>query len=138
MAWDSTASDSVMSEDSTATVVVSGLNGPFTWVVVGNRFSLQYAETSGVSNILISDATASGTATITVTGCDLEEVQGTIKIPIFDTAIGLITNSAYDGNWYPGWPSVSYVIPSSGSIPDGLFSMGKAGGNEWEPWSFLL
>jgi len=51
-------------------VNVSANGTPLTWSVSGNGFTLEYEETEGTANVLYADATASGTATITITDCE--------------------------------------------------------------------
>ena len=80
ISWD-TVTETIGQSSSLVVNVKDGL-GPYTWSVVGTGFSMRYAETAGVGNILDSDASACGTATITVTDyCE-------------DTAIGYVRCTA--------------------------------------------
>lgn len=49
------------------TITVTGGCAPFAWSVAGTGFTLEHATTVGRTNTLIADATACGTAVITVT-----------------------------------------------------------------------
>jgi len=55
--------------DRNSSVIISVIGGfpPYTWSVSGNGFILSLDETEGLSNALIADDSACGTATITVT-----------------------------------------------------------------------
>jgi len=57
--------------DQNDAIIISIIGGcsPYTWSVSGNGFSLAESQTTGLTNTLIADDTACGTATITVTGC---------------------------------------------------------------------
>uniref|UniRef100_A0A6M3L8D6 Uncharacterized protein n=1 Tax=viral metagenome TaxID=1070528 RepID=A0A6M3L8D6_9ZZZZ len=70
MAWDDAGSDDTVARSATANIAITGTNSPFTWSVSGTGFTLDYATTEGLGNVLNADAAACGTATITVTGCD--------------------------------------------------------------------
>lgn len=79
MAYDEvTSGDTIVRED-TAIVAITGLNTPFTWSVAGTGFTLDNATTTGTSNTLNASASACGTATITVTGCDAVAVTGYVR-----------------------------------------------------------
>jgi len=65
------------SEDKTVTVK-DGL-GPYKWSVAGTGFSLLHNETIGVGNTLQADASACGTATITVTDYCEDSVIGYVR-----------------------------------------------------------
>jgi hypothetical protein len=68
MTWDdATSADTIAQSDSVTVAVQDGL-GDYNWTVAGGQgFTLSNAVTSGTSNTLNTDATACGTAVITVT-----------------------------------------------------------------------
>ena len=77
ISWD-TATETIGQSDTLVVSVKDGL-GPYTWSVAGTGFSMLNATTVGVSNTLQSDASACGTATITVTDdCD-ETTTGYVR-----------------------------------------------------------
>jgi len=55
--------------NSSISIKIIGGCSPYTWSVSGTGFSLEEPQTTGLTNTLITDDTACGTATITVTGC---------------------------------------------------------------------
>lgn len=61
------------------TVAVTGTCGPFTWSVEGTGFSLENAQTSGLTNTLIADDTACGVAAITITDACDNETTGNVQ-----------------------------------------------------------
>jgi len=80
ISWD-TAVETIGQSSSLVVAVKDGL-GPYRWSVVGTGFSMRNAETAGTGNILDTDASACGTATITVTDyCE-------------DTAVGYVRCTA--------------------------------------------
>lgn len=82
MAWDSGTSAETIAREASATVAITdsgGLGGPYSWSVSGTGFTLDNATTVGLTNTLNADATACGTATITVTGCDGTVVIGYVR-----------------------------------------------------------
>lgn len=79
MAWDSVTSAETVAREASAGIAITdstGMGGPYTWVVSGTGFwfdagySITSEETIGLGNTLYADATACGSATITVTGCN--------------------------------------------------------------------
>jgi len=65
--------------NSSISINIIGGCPPYTWSVSGNGFSLQESQTTGLTNTLIADGTACGSATITVTGCDGNSVTGHVR-----------------------------------------------------------
>ena len=82
MAWDYGESAETIDREVSVAVAITGLNAPFTWEVSGTGFSLENAETDGIENTLHADATACGSATITVTGCDDQEAIGYVRCSV--------------------------------------------------------
>ena len=67
MTWDyDTSAATVARNNSVGIAILDGL-GPYDWSIAGTGFTLGSAQTSGVSNTVIADGAACGTATITVT-----------------------------------------------------------------------
>jgi hypothetical protein len=60
-------------------VNVSANGTPLTWSVAGTGFSLEHTETAGTGNVLHSDETACGSATITITDCDGNVAIGYVR-----------------------------------------------------------
>jgi RHS repeat-associated protein len=58
--------------------VVGGCS-PYTWSVSGTGFTLDESITTGLTNTLNADGTSCGTATITVVGCNGNEVVGYVR-----------------------------------------------------------
>jgi hypothetical protein len=58
---------------------VSANGTPLTWAASGTGFSLEHAETAGTGNVLHSDETACGSATITITDCDGNVAAGYVR-----------------------------------------------------------
>lgn len=80
IAWNDPGSDDTIARSGTATIAITGSSTPFTWEITeGTGFTLDYSTTTGLSNILRADATACGSATITVTGCDGVSVTGYVR-----------------------------------------------------------
>ena len=82
MAWDSAGSASTIAREASATVAITDsteMGGPYTWSVSGTGFTLDNATTVGLTNTLNADATACGSAEITVTGCDGTVVTGYVR-----------------------------------------------------------
>lgn len=79
MAWDSGTSAETVARNNSVTVAITGNNTPFTWSVSGTGFTLDNAETEGLTNTLNADDTACGSATITVTGCDDVVATGYVR-----------------------------------------------------------
>jgi len=67
LAWAGISADIVARSASASVAVVDNEAGPFEWVVSGTGFTLDEATTTGVANQVSADASACGTATITVT-----------------------------------------------------------------------
>jgi hypothetical protein len=65
--WDYATSAQTVARNSSATVAVLGGEGPYKWRIDGQGFTLQYIETTGLSNTVSADSTACGSAIITVT-----------------------------------------------------------------------
>lgn len=79
MAWDSGTSAETIDRVDSVAVAITGLNTPFTWSVSGTGFSIELEVTGGLINVLHANATACGSAVITVTGCDDREVTGSVR-----------------------------------------------------------
>lgn len=79
MTYDYVESAATIEQGHSVTVAVTGLNTPFEWSVSGAGFTLENATTTGLTNTLIADANACGSATITVTGCDGTLVTGYVR-----------------------------------------------------------
>ena len=78
--WDPNNPDTMNRNDSVTLNVIDGLP-PYSWTVSGNGFWLEESETAGLSNILYSDGTVCGSATITVTDSQDAWVEGSVRIP---------------------------------------------------------
>ena len=96
MAWDDAESAETVARNASVTVAVTGNNGPFTWGVSGTGFTLDNVVTAGLTNTLNADASACGTATITVTGCDSEVVVDYVRCTTGSWSAE-IDNPAYSG-----------------------------------------
>lgn len=83
LVWDTENSAETVAPGNRCVVAVKdpgGRCGPFVWSVSGTGFSLENETSGGLANTLIADATACGSATITVTGCDgMSEVVGHVR-----------------------------------------------------------
>jgi len=79
MAWDYGTSAATVARSASVTVAITGNNTPFTWSVSGTGFTLDEVTTTGLTNTLNADASACGSATITVTGCDSKVAIGYVR-----------------------------------------------------------
>ena len=81
LGWDSDGSISTIGREDSGVVKITGTQSPFQWSVTGTGFSLAQAETYGLTNTLITDATACGHAEITVSDAepDCDPVIGTVN-----------------------------------------------------------
>jgi len=82
IAWDSVTSAETIARSDSASVAITdsvGYGFPYAWSVSGTGFTLDNAQTDGLTNTLNADASACGTATITVTGCDGTVVTGEVR-----------------------------------------------------------
>lgn len=79
IAWDYGSSVETIARETSETVYATANNTPLTWSVSGTGFSLEHAETEGSGNVLHADETACGSAEITVTGCDGQQVTGYVR-----------------------------------------------------------
>jgi hypothetical protein len=71
-AWDDVNSATSIDQSQSVSVFITGGRGPYTWSVSGTGFSMASAQTTGLSNTLVANASACGNAVITVTdACDL-------------------------------------------------------------------
>jgi hypothetical protein len=84
--------DEIDRNNSIPICVIGGIP-PYTWQVSGNGFSLSEGATKGLTNTLIANDTACGTATITVTDTYGVPVTGYVRCTT--------------GQWSPAWPGVS-------------------------------
>lgn len=78
MSWDDAASSDTVARSNSVTVAVQDGVGPYNWTVSGTGFTLDNAQTVGVSNTLNADAVACGSATVTVTD-DCGSVTGYVR-----------------------------------------------------------
>lgn len=67
VSWDSNLSSATIGRSTSVKVYVKDGLGPYSWEVTGTGFTMGSPQTGGVQGFLQSDATACGTATITVT-----------------------------------------------------------------------
>lgn len=82
MSWNDPGSADTVARNANCTVAILdtlGKGGPYSWAVSGTGFTLTDATTIGLSNTLNADATACGTATVTVTGCGGTAVTGYVR-----------------------------------------------------------
>jgi len=83
MTWDDANSAETIGQgnggDAEAAVYVQDGLGPYTWSVSGTGFSMASPETDVAYNTLLADATACGTATITVTDFCEDSVIGYVR-----------------------------------------------------------
>ena len=77
MTWAS--GDLTVGQSSSVEVLVANGVGPYSWSVAGTGFSMLHASTDGVSNTLVTDASACGSATITVTDFCEDSVVGYVR-----------------------------------------------------------
>ena len=73
--------DEIAPNSSILVKVIEGCS-PYIWSVSGNGFSLAESQTTGLTNTLIADDTACGTATITVTGCFGSPITGYMRCTV--------------------------------------------------------
>ena len=66
IAWDDDASAETVARNNSVSVAIKDGLGPYNWSVTGTGFTVGSAQTSGVSNTVIADGSACGSATITV------------------------------------------------------------------------
>ncbi len=96
IAWDET--NLTVAQSSSVGVDISdstGLGGPYSWSVSGTGFTMANATTTGTANTLITDATACGTATITIIGCDGNTISGIVKCT---TGVWTLISTCQGGN----------------------------------------
>lgn len=74
-----TGNPATVAREADATITVLGGCGDFTWSVAGTGFSFNSATTTDRTNTLSADATACGTATITVTDACGTEITGYVR-----------------------------------------------------------
>ena len=79
MTWDSVNSAETVVRSGTAGVYVKDGLGPYTWSVTGTGFSMLHNETTVLYNTLQADATACGTATVTVTDFCGDSTEGIVR-----------------------------------------------------------
>jgi len=82
IAWDYDLSAETIAQSGSVSVYITdslGTGGPYTWSVSPPCFNLDEAITIGLENTLNADADACGPATITVSGCALNEVSGDVR-----------------------------------------------------------
>jgi len=98
MAW---AGPETINQDESKSVAITdslGNGGPYSWSVSGSGFTLDHAETTGLTNMLNADVAACGTATVTVTGCGGTIVTGYVRCTTGNwTEIDSCTNVASCG-----------------------------------------
>lgn len=94
-----------------------GTGGPYDWAVSGTGFTLDYAQTAGLTNVLRASGSACGTAVITVTGCDGTVITETVRC----------TTGAWEGTpcaTTPAYPTTDYL----GTCYSGYVNSCAAGG----------
>lgn len=74
-------------ETATVAITDSGAGGPYYWTVSGTGFTLDNASTVGLTNTLNADATACGSATITVSRCS-GGIAGAVEGSVRCTSVG--------------------------------------------------
>jgi hypothetical protein len=82
ISWDDDTSAETIARETSVTVAIKNSNEtghPYSWSVSGVGFTLDEAETTGLTNTLNADDTACGTATITVMGCGSTVVTGYVR-----------------------------------------------------------
>lgn len=79
MTWDTSTSATTINRSGSATVAVQDGKGTYAWSVSGTGFTLDEETTTGTSNTLNADASACGTATITVTDACETIVTGEVR-----------------------------------------------------------
>lgn len=79
LAYDYGTSAATIAQSASCTVAVTGSDGPFDWSVSGTGFTLDSATTTGLTNTLNADASACGSATITVTDACSRSTTGYVR-----------------------------------------------------------
>ena len=79
VSWDYTNSAATIAQSASVSIFVADGLGPFNWEVTGTGFTLGSAQTATGENTLISDASACGTATITVTDVCPDSCTGYVR-----------------------------------------------------------
>lgn len=82
IAWDTTISAETIARSASAVIAITDTlskGEPFYWSVSGTGFTVESAVTDGLGNKLLTNASACGTATVTVTGCDGTAVTGEVR-----------------------------------------------------------
>jgi len=80
VAWNWSSSDQTIEQSDTAAIVVKDGDGPYDWVISsGSGFTLSSPQTAGLSNTLIADAAACGSAVITVTDACGNSCAGSVR-----------------------------------------------------------
>ena len=128
----SDSSDDTIDREGTATIIVTGGVGPFTWSVTGTGFTIP-ASTDGRANILSADDTACGSATITVTDQCGDSCTGYVRgtegqwVLKSNTCVftGLY-DSASSGRWY---------TKTVGNKRQGQRIFDSTWGYEWDPYT---
>jgi len=131
IAWDESGSADTIIRNSNCPVAITdelGKGGPYAWSVSGNGFSLVNPKTKTTSNTLLSNGTACGTATITVTDCGGKTTTGYVRcttgkwVLIYSCGAGVSNCSwygsirgkyKYDASWcFRGYPWFSPCSPT--------------------------
>lgn len=103
MTWDDSTSADTIAQSSSVSVAVNDGLGPYSWSVSGVGFTLGSTQTGGGQNTLVSDASACGTATITVTdtcgGSTTGYVRCTTGQWVLKDNTCPIPGPATDGDW---------------------------------------
>ena len=76
------ANPQTIDRDNTITISVIEGNPPYTWSVSGTGFDLEESQTTELSNILLADDTACGSADITVTDASGSTVKGSVRCTV--------------------------------------------------------
>lgn len=116
--WDYTLSDETIIRGGTASIQVSDSigYGPYNWTVTGTGFTLDSAQTAGLTNTLNADGTACGSALITVTptsgACSGVPATGAVRCT---TGKWVLLYSSYQDPMTEAWNGYDNVSYSSGT-----------------------
>lgn len=115
VSWDSDNSAETIDQSDTVSIYVKDGLSNYKWAVSGTGFTLAHQYTTGVTNSLISDGSACGTATITVTdGCG-GVATGYVRCTT-GTWAGKCSRSMPGGSCWPGTGDFVTVNDISGYL----------------------
>jgi hypothetical protein len=80
LVWDDTGSATTIGQNDSVAIAATGGQGPYKWIVSGSGFSLAATVTQTASNTLSSNASACGSATITVKDDCGQDAQGFVLV----------------------------------------------------------